>query len=60
MEEKVDQQLTQAIIDYYKYMKCSTKFMFLDLENAFDKLHLKSCLIDLYRNGVKRNCLKHI
>ena len=52
--------VVQAIIDYHKYIKCNIKFMFLDLEKAFDKLHLKSCLIDLYRSGVKGKCLKSI
>ena len=52
--------VVQAIIDYQKYIKCNIKFMFLDLEKAFDKLHLKSCLIDLYRSGVKGKCLKSI
>ena len=33
--------VAQAIIDYYNYIKRNIKFMFLDLEKAFDKLHLK-------------------
>ena len=44
----------QAINDYYKYIKCAVKFVYLDLEKAFDKLWLK------YRSGVKGNFLKNL
>ena len=50
----------QAINDYYKYLKCSVKFVYLDLEKAFDKLWLKSCIIDMFRSGVKGNFLTNV
>ena len=50
----------QAINDYYKYIKFAVKFVYLDLEKAFDKLWLKSCIIDMYRSGVKGNFLKNV
>ena len=37
----------QAVIDYYKYIKCDINLVFLALVKAFDKLCLKSCLLDL-------------
>ena len=50
----------QAIVDYYKHIKCDINLVFLDLEKAFDKLCLKSCLIDLYKSGVNGRCLNSI
>ena len=50
----------QAVIDYYKYIKCNINLVFLDLEKAFDKLCLKSCVLDLYKSGVKGKYLKSI
>ena len=50
----------QAINDYYKYLKCTVKFVYLDLEKAFDKLWPKSCIIDMYRSGVQGNFLRNV
>ena len=50
----------QAINDYYKYLKCTVKFVYLDLEKASDKLWLKSCIIDMYRSGVQGNFLRNV
>ena len=36
------------------------KFVYLDLEKAFDKLWLKSCIIDIFRSGVKGNFLTNV
>ena len=47
----------QAINDYYQYLKYAVKFVYLDLEKAFDKLWLKSCNIDMFRSGVQGNFL---
>ena len=47
----------QAINDYYKYLKCAVKFVYLDLGKAFGKLWLKSCIVDMFRSGVKGNSL---
>ena len=35
-------------------------FTFLDLEKAFNKLNLRSCLLDLFKSGVKDKCLRSI
>ena len=50
----------QTINDNYKYINCNIIFTFLDLEKAFDKLNLRSCLLDLFKSGVKGTCLRSI
>ena len=50
----------EAINDYYKYIKCNIMFTFLDLEKAFDKLFLKSCLLDLFKSRINGKCLRSI
>ena len=39
----------EAINDHHNHIKCNIMFTFLYLEKAFDKLFLKSCLLDLFK-----------
>ena len=50
----------EALKYYYKYVNCTIMFTFLDLEKAFDKLFLKSCLLDLCKSGINGKCLRSV